>query len=63
MTLIKSISGIRGTIGGTPGEGLSPMDNLEQIQLIPYAQNTSQNLINYAFYQMHSLTLLQNHLH
>lgn len=26
MTLIKSISGIRGTIGGTPGEGLSPMD-------------------------------------
>lgn len=26
MTLIKSISGIRGTIGGTPGEGLSPLD-------------------------------------
>lgn len=26
MTLIKSISGIRGTIGGTPGEGLSPVD-------------------------------------
>ena len=26
MTLIKSISGIRGTIGGKPGEGLSPMD-------------------------------------
>ena len=26
MTLIKSISGIRGTIGGTPGEGLSPID-------------------------------------
>lgn len=26
MTLIKSISGIRGTIGGAPGEGLSPMD-------------------------------------
>ena len=26
MTLIKSISGIRGTIGGSPGEGLSPMD-------------------------------------
>ncbi len=26
MTLIKSISGIRGTIGGTPGEALTPMD-------------------------------------
>ncbi len=26
MTLIKSISGIRGTIGGQPGEGLSPLD-------------------------------------
>lgn len=26
MSLIKSISGIRGTIGGAPGEGLSPID-------------------------------------
>jgi phosphomannomutase len=26
MTLIKSISGIRGTIGGRAGEGLSPVD-------------------------------------
>ncbi|MBK8614611.1 MAG: phosphoglucosamine mutase [Flavobacteriales bacterium] len=26
MTLIRSISGIRGTIGGAPGEGLSPLD-------------------------------------
>lgn len=26
MTLIKSISGIRGTIGGQPGEGLTPVD-------------------------------------
>ena len=26
MALIKSISGIRGTIGGKPGEGLSPVD-------------------------------------
>lgn len=26
MTLIKSISGIRGTIGGTPGEALTPLD-------------------------------------
>ncbi len=26
MSLIKSISGIRGTIGGTPGQGLSPLD-------------------------------------
>lgn len=26
MTLIKSISGIRGTIGGLPGDGLTPID-------------------------------------
>lgn len=26
MTLIRSISGIRGTIGGSPGEGLTPLD-------------------------------------
>ena len=26
MSLIKSISGIRGTIGGAPGDGLSPID-------------------------------------
>ncbi|MDY0103588.1 MAG: phosphoglucosamine mutase [Lentimicrobium sp.] len=26
MTLIRSISGIRGTIGGRPGDGLSPLD-------------------------------------
>ncbi len=29
MTLIKSISGIRGTIGGKPGEGLTPIDIVE----------------------------------
>jgi phosphomannomutase len=26
MTLIRSISGIRGTIGGSPGQGLTPLD-------------------------------------
>ncbi len=29
MTLIKSISGIRGIIGGTPGNGLTPVDILK----------------------------------
>lgn len=29
MTLIKSISGIRGTIGGRPGEGLTPVDTVK----------------------------------
>ena len=29
MTLIRSISGIRGTIGGKPGEGLTPVDILK----------------------------------
>jgi phosphomannomutase len=28
MTLIKSISGIRGTIGGLPGQGLTPLDTV-----------------------------------
>lgn len=29
MTLIKSISGIRGTIGGVPGESLTPLDTVK----------------------------------
>ena len=29
MTLIKSISGIRGTIGGHAGENLTPIDIIE----------------------------------
>ena len=29
MTLIKSISGIRGTIGGRAGEGLTPLDTVK----------------------------------
>ena len=29
MTLIKSISGIRGTVGGKPGENLTPLDVLK----------------------------------
>ena len=29
MTLIKSISGIRGTVGGKPGEGLTPLDTVK----------------------------------
>ncbi len=31
MTLIKSISGIRGTIGGKPGESLTPLDTVRFI--------------------------------
>ena len=31
MTLIKSISGIRGTIGGDPGNNLTPIDIVESI--------------------------------
>ena len=33
MTLIKSISGIRGTIGGEVGDSLSPLDIVNQILL------------------------------
>ena len=34
MTLIKSISGIRGTIGGKPGDGLTPLDIVKLQQLM-----------------------------
>ncbi len=36
MTLIKSISGIRGTIGGSPGESLTPIDIVKFVSA--YAQ-------------------------
>ena len=46
MTLIRSISGIRGTIGGTPGEGLSPLDVVRYTaafgQLMKQASGTSK---------------------
>jgi phosphomannomutase len=40
VTLIKSISGIRGTIGGKPGEGLSPID------IVKFAAAYGQWVIN-----------------
>ena len=36
MTLIKSISGIRGTIGGTPGENLTPIDIVKSVSAYGY---------------------------
>jgi len=36
MTLIKSISGIRGTIGGEAGEGLSPLDVVKFVGAFGY---------------------------
>ncbi|MEJ6754618.1 MAG: phosphoglucosamine mutase [Flavobacteriales bacterium] len=36
MTLIKSISGIRGTIGGKPNENLTPIDIVESISAYGY---------------------------
>ena len=41
MTLIKSISGIRGTIGGGAGEGLNPLDIVKFTSLMPL---DSQNM-------------------
>lgn len=41
MTLIKSISGIRGTIGGAAGEGLSPLDIVRFTAA--YARHISEN--------------------
>lgn len=49
MSLIKSISGIRGTIGGRPGEGLSPLDIVKftaaYATFIRNTAETSSNLI------------------
>ena len=39
MTLIKSISGIRGTIGGGAGEGLNPLDIVKFTSAYAYPQN------------------------
>ncbi|MBN2348449.1 MAG: phosphoglucosamine mutase [Bacteroidales bacterium] len=36
MTLIKSISGIRGTIGGYPGENLTPVDIIKFVSAFGY---------------------------
>ena len=33
MTLLKSISGIRGTIGGESGNSLTPLDIVKAVQL------------------------------
>lgn len=49
MSLIKSISGIRGTIGGRPGEGLSPLDIVKftaaYATFIRNTAETSSNLV------------------
>ncbi|MDD3741850.1 MAG: phosphoglucosamine mutase, partial [Bacteroidales bacterium] len=42
MTLIKSISGIRGTIGGSAGENLSPFDIVKYTSA--YAHWLNENL-------------------
>ncbi len=50
MTLIKSISGIRGTIGGVPGESLTPLDIIRftsafGIQLISRKEKESYRVV------------------
>lgn len=42
MTLIKSISGIRGTIGGKAGDGLTPMDIVKFVSAFGYWISRSQ---------------------
>jgi phosphomannomutase len=41
MTLIKSISGIRGTIGGAPGDGLTPPDIVKFVSAYAVGLRTS----------------------
>ncbi|MGV8964083.1 MAG: phosphoglucosamine mutase [Candidatus Saccharimonadaceae bacterium] len=44
MSLIKSISGIRGTIGGKAGEGLTPLDTVKFVAAYAtYIRKTTQN--------------------
>ena len=47
MTLIKSISGIRGTIGGHAGEGLNPLDIVKftSAYVFPLLQLCSASII------------------
>lgn len=50
MTLIKSISGIRGTIGGKPGEALTPRDTVVFVSAYVQwliQQGQPQNSVNY----------------
>ena len=44
MTLIKSISGIRGTIGGNPGDNLTPVDIVKFA--MAYASLVKSNKVN-----------------
>ena len=43
MTLIKSISGIRGTIGGTPSENLTPLDIVKFVSAFATIIKNNQN--------------------
>ena len=45
MTLIKSISGIRGTIGGKPGDTLNPLDIVKFTSLISNGIETRINTL------------------
>lgn len=49
MTLIKSISGIRGTIGGKPGENLTPLDIVKFTtaygQWVRSPKNTNEKIV------------------
>ena len=47
MTLIKSISGIRGTIGGHAGEGLNPLDIVKFTSAYATLIRKTGNLIRY----------------
>ncbi|MGC4056769.1 MAG: hypothetical protein QM743_01435 [Chitinophagaceae bacterium] len=41
MALIKSISGIRGTIGGQPGNGLTPIDLVKFTSAYAHSYNSA----------------------
>ena len=60
MTLIKSISGIRGTIGGAPGEGLSPVDivKFDRSMIVSYFDNgKAKYVMDAAMHMIHGMDL------
>ena len=59
MTLIKSISGIRGTIGGHAGEGLNPLDIVKFTSA--YATMLNKILSKYKRAEVWCCTLAQEH--
>ena len=65
MALIKSISGIRGTIGGHPGDNLTPLDVVKFTAaygtIIAGGNKTAKIVLDYIQSQEEFLKILSEH--